>query len=156
MSNFVTLKGEFHWCKPNAPEKSPFTPKGDPEKWAWKTMFIPDQESLMKVMDLQSMGVKNKLSKLEDRPGYSVNFSRPTKIGKAGKELDPPKMYQADGVTPLTEQVGNGSKGEITLELYEHKTPNGGKAHAARWYSAKIEEMVEYKGRTENEAAPSF
>lgn len=153
-NSFVTLKGEFHWFKPDVAEKSPFTQKGEPEKWAWKTMFIPDQESLMKMMDLQSMGVKNKLSKLEDRPGYSVNFSRPTKI--QGKDTHPPKIYQTDGKTPLEGKVGNGSKGEITLELYEHKTPNGGKAHAARWYSASISELVEFKGREENVEAPSF
>ena len=147
MSNsYVTLNGEFHWCKYIEPEKSPFTLKGEPEKWAWKTMFIPDQESLMKIMDLQSMGVKNKLSKLEDRPGYSVNFSRPTRIGKGvGKELAPPNVYQADGKTPFEGRVENGSKGSITLELYEHKTPNGGKAHAARWYSATITEAAERK-----------
>jgi hypothetical protein len=152
MSDFVTLTGEFHWHKHVDAEKSPFTLKGEPEKWAWKTMFIPDQESLMKVMDLQSEGVKNKLSKLEDRPGYSVNFSRPTKIGKAGKELAPPKVYQADGTTPFEGRVENGSKGVITLELYEHKTPNGGKAKAARWLSSTITEAAEDK----REEAPSF
>jgi hypothetical protein len=148
MTDRVILKGEFHWCKYDAPEKSPFTAKDQPEKWAWKTMFIPDQESLMKVMDMQSMGVKNKLSKLEDRAGYSVNFSRPTKI--AGKDTFPPKVFQADGSTPFEGRVENGSKGEITIELYEHKTPNGGKAHAARWLSATISEPAV------REAAPSF
>lgn len=152
MVDNVVLKGEFHWVKNVDAEKSPFTLKGEPEKWAWKTMFIPEQESLMKIMDLQSMGVKNKLSKLEDRPGYSVNFSRPTRVGKQGKELSPPKVYQADGTTLFDGRVENGSKGEITLELYEHKTPNGGKAHAARWLSATITEPAESKA----EAAPSF
>lgn len=150
----VTLTGEFHWHKHDVAEKSPFTAKDQPEKWVWKTMFIPDQESLMKIMDLNSMGVKNKLTKLEDRPGYSVNFSRPTKI--AGKDTFNPKVYQADGTTPLEGKVGNGSKGEITLDVYEHSVPNGGKAHAARWVSSRITELVEYKGRDNNEAAPSF
>lgn len=151
-NTFEHLEGEFHWIKAVDAEKSPFTLKGEPDKYAWKTMFRPNQESLLKIMDLQSKGVKNKLSK--DEAGYYVNFSRPTEIktGKGPIKLDPPKIYAEDGATAISgNDIGNGSKGKITLEIYEHKTPNGGKSHAARWYAATITNLV---SRTAGAEAP--
>jgi hypothetical protein len=152
-NTFEKLKGSFHYMRAVTAEKSPFTKQGEPDKFAWKTMFRPDQASLMKIMDLQSKGVKNKLSKDED--GYYTNFSRPTEVkGRAGlMKLDPPKVYGADGTTPIdADTVGNGSEGELTVELYEHKTPNGGKAHAARFYAATITKLVEREQREGNAA----
>lgn len=143
MSEFVTLEGELNWVRHIDPEMSPFTPQGQPSRYQWKVMFRPDQESLMKVMDMQSKGVKNQLKK--DERGYYVNFNRPTaKPTKKGEiKFEAPKVVMADG-TPVTTLIGNGSKGSIKVELYQHGTPNGGKAYAARWDSAIITDLVKY------------
>lgn len=142
-NTYETLEGSFNWTQITDPQETPFKDKKGNAKWVWKTQFRPNSESLMKVMDLQSKGVKNQLKK--DDLGYYVNFNRPTK-DSAGKALQPPRAFKADGITPLTENIGNGSKGKVVLELYEHKTPNGGKAHAARLYSFSITDLVVFGG----------
>lgn len=144
MSNlFETLEGELHYVRTKEAEQSPFTPAGQPPKFQWKLMFRPNQESLMKVMDMQSKGVKNQLKK--DEQGYYVNFSRPTEIRtkKGVIKLDPPKVTNADG-SVIDELIGNGSKGTIRVELYQHNTPNGGKAYAARLDSITVTDLIPY------------
>lgn len=138
-NTYETLEGTFYWVKITDPEETPFKDKKGNLRWVWKAMFRPNSESLLKIMDLQAKGVKNQLKKDED--GYYVNFSRPVK-DNAGKALQPPRAYKADGITPLNEDVGNGSKGRLVLEIYEHKTPNGGKASAARLYSISVTDLV--------------
>jgi hypothetical protein len=145
MANFYEeMDGEFHWMRHLEPEASPFTKQGEPPKYQWKTMFKPNADSVMKIMDMQAKGVKNQLKK-DDAGQWYVNFNRPTEIKtkKATSTLSPPKVTKEDG-TPITELVGNGSKGRIKVELYQHGTPNGGKAYAARWDSAVITDLVEY------------
>lgn len=148
MNTYEKLTGEFWWVKGDSPEEGPaqFNKPGQPPKFAWKIQFRPNAESVMKIIDLQAKGVKNQLKKTEDGKGYLINFSRPTEIPKkfgAPTKLNAPTIFGADGKTPLNEQVGNGSKGDITLELYEHKTPTG-KAHAARWFSLTVTDLVPY------------
>lgn len=142
-NTYETLEGSFNWVQIDEPVETPFKDKKGNLRWVWKAQFRPNAESLMKVMDLQSKGVKNQLKK--DDQGYFVNFNRPVK-DNAGKALSPPRAYKADGITPLNDNIGNGSKGKVVLELYEHKTPNGGKAHAARLYSFAITDLVVYSG----------
>lgn len=149
MAMYEKLLGEFYWVKVGEPEESPaeFRRPGEPPKYSWRVQFRPDKDSLMKIMDLQSMGVKNKLKKTEDGKGYSINFSRPTEVRKGKKgpvtKLNPPMVFAADGKTPITDPIGNGSKGELTIELYEHKTPTG-TAHAARFYSMTVTDLIPY------------
>lgn len=145
-SMYEVLEGEFYWVRHKAPEEYL-------GKSAWKFMLRPTQESLMKIMDMQSKGVKNQLKK--DDKGYYINFSRPTdkknnKTGAITQRFEPPKVFQADGITPMDELVGNGSKGKARIELYEHKTPNGGKAHAARWDSMVVTDLVKYEGSSDS------
>ena len=148
MSNlYETLSGEFYWTRTKEPELSPFKAKpSDPDKYQWKTMFRPDKDSLTKIMDLQSMGVKNQLRK--DDKGYFINFNRPTEIktGRGMSKLEPPKVT-LNG-KPFDEFIGNGSRGQLTLEVYEHKTQNGGKGHAARLYAIDLEEHVPYQSQS--------
>lgn len=141
-NELVTLEGEFHWVRTQEPEMSPFGKPGEPPKYQWKAMLRPTQESMMRIIDLQSKGVKNQLKK--DDKGYYINFNRPTVAGKRKVPLDPPKVFAADGKTPIEGLVGNGSKGDMIIELYEHSTPTGSKAHAARLYGLTVKEMVEY------------
>lgn len=139
-SFYEILEGEVQWVRHTTPEEYL-------GKSSWKFTLRPTQDSLMKIMDLQSKGVKNQLKK--DDKGYYINFSRPTerrnKAGAVTQRFDPPKVFEADGTTPITEMIGNGSKGKARIELYEHNTPNGGKAHAARWDSMVITDLVKYE-----------
>lgn len=147
MANLVTLEGTFYWAQHiYEPTETPFKDKHGNLRWVWKVMFLPTPDSLMQIMDLQSKGVKNQLKK-NDNNQYYVNFSRPTK-DSAGKALRPPFVFAADGQTVITDAIGNGSKGKLTLDLYEHKTPTGGKANAARLYSITVTDLVTYGGST--------
>lgn len=150
MSNtFETLEGELNWVRTKTPEMSPAQFKSkptDPDKYFWKTMLRPTQDSLIKIMDMQAKGVKNKLGK--DDKGYYINFNRPVetfdKNGRVKEKFNPPKVYKADGSTEITDLVGNGSKGFVKIELYEHGAPGGKKAHAARLDSIMVTELVPY------------
>jgi len=144
---FKTFEGELHWVRAHSPEVGFKSRPSDPDKLVWRAALIPTKESLMDVMDLQSMGVKNKLKKTDDNR-YMINFTRPTeRVDKKGKVLqrfDPPKILDAEGVE-VTEPIGNGSKGSITVEVYQHGAPGGATAHAARLHSIKVTELVKYK-----------
>lgn len=153
LNTYEVLEGSFAWTKIDEPEETPFKDKKGNFREVWKTMFRPNAESLMKILDMQSKGIKNQLKK--DESGYYINYSRPVKDSK-GKPLQAPKAYKADGMTPLAGSIGNGSKGKLTLEVYEHKTPNGGKACAARLYSIAVTELVEYEGSTSSGSNDAF
>lgn len=148
MNKFVDLEGEIMWARCIQPELSPFKNKpNDPDKYQWKTALRPTQESLMTFMDLQSLGIKNKLGK--DENGYVINFNRPTEIvnkktGKVIRKFDPPQVTGPDG-SVFNEPIGNGSKGIVTIELYEHPVQGGKTAHAARFHAIKLKEVVKYE-----------
>ncbi len=132
------LQGELWWVRTKEPEE--FNGKRQ-----WKCMIRPTQEGVMKLLDLQSKGVKNMLKK--DEKGYYINFNRPTerknKAGVVVQKFEAPKVYNTDG-TEFDGLVGNGSEGSIKLEIYQHATPTGGKAHAARLWSIHLTKLVEY------------
>lgn len=143
------IEGELMWVRVNAPEIKMKNKPGDPDEYHWRAAIIPTKESLMDVMDLQSLGVKNKLKKTEDNR-YMISFSRPTerknrKTGKVTQSFTAPPVFLADGVTQTTELIGNGSKGKITVDIYEHPTMGGGKAHAARLHSIVVTELKKYE-----------
>jgi hypothetical protein len=143
-NQLVTLEGEVYWARTEQPEKSPFTEPGEPDKYSWKTMLRPNQESLMKFMDLQSLGIKNKLGK--DEQGYYVNFNRPTetrnrKTGKVTKTFTAPVVTGPDG-QPFSGMVPNGSKAEVVLDIYEHPVQGGRTSHAARFHALNVKELA--------------
>lgn len=141
MTEFVYLKGKAKWFKHLKPEEF----RG---KTTWKHTIYLDDESLEKVRDLQSQGIKNVLKKDED--GYYTSFSRPTKMVWTDKTsgerktsiLEPPIVRLKNGNAQLTESVGNGSVIETKLEVYSHGVPGGGKAKAARWLASRIDSLV--------------
>lgn len=132
----VYIKGKLSWVKFQ-----------HPDEWGkWKVTVHPNSESLEKIRELQTEGVKNVLKKDDD--GYFTTFSRPTQKMIKGKVqgLAPPVVLQSDGVTPLTGVlVGNGSDGVVKLEVYSHGTPGGGKAKAARLLSIKIDNLIPFE-----------
>lgn len=148
-SFYETLEGELYWARTQSPELKPFKNKPtDPDEYQWKVMLRPTQESLSKILDLQAKGCKNKLGK--DEKGYTVNFNRPSVRYK--KTQNGPwvalEKFEAPKVTlngqAFNDLIGNGSKGSVTVEVYEHNAPGGKKAHAARFHALDIKELVPY------------
>lgn len=135
-TEYVYIKGKLSWVKTQVPDE-----------WGkWKVTVHPTPESLEKIRELQGEGIKNVLKKDDD--GYKCTFSRPTQKMVKGKVigLTPPEVLQADGKTPLTGVlVGNGSDGTVKLEVYQHGTPGGGKAKAARLLSIKVDNLIPFE-----------
>lgn len=143
----IIIKGKLSWVKGIVP---------DPEYNKWSITVHPDQESLEKIRDLQSQGLKNVLKKDDD--GYYVSFSRPTQkmIGGKVQGFAPPIVKDSNGNDLPANLIGNGSDGDVYLEVYQHKTPGGGKAKAARWKGVKVTHLIQYnpnKGEIETHSA---
>lgn len=111
----------------------------------WSVTFYPDDKSLNIIRDFQAEGVKNVMKKDED--GYFISFSRePTKLMR-GKVVAfaAPKVIDREGKPFDGTKIGRGSDATIRLEVYQHGTPSGGKAKAARWDSVRIDNLVPYE-----------
>lgn len=139
-SEDVYLQGKVSWVKYITP---------DPLYNKWSVTLHPDTESLEKIRDLQSQGVKNLVKKDED--GYYVSFSRPTERKIKGKVIGmtAPVVLNAEGVPLDGVAIGNGSDGTVKLEVYSHSTPSGGKAKAARWAGLKIDNLIPFNKDTD-------
>lgn len=141
MTDFVYLRGKAKWFRHMHPEEF----RG---KTTWKHTIYLDEESLERVRDLQSQGLKNVLKKDED--GYYVSFSRPTAMKWKDKNtgiertmpFEAPVVRLKNNNAPYTGNVGNGSDIETKLEVYSHAVPGGGKAKAARWLATRIDSLV--------------
>lgn len=131
----VFVKGKLSWCYLHKPDD-----------WNnWTVTIAPDKDSLETIRDLQAQGLKNVLKKNEDNE-YIVRFKRSTSRQVKGKliGMTPPEVIGTDG-EPLLKNIGNGSDGIVKLEVYEHGTPGGGKAKAARLEAVKITNLVPYE-----------
>lgn len=142
-SDTVYIKGKVSWVKYVTP---------DPMYNKWSLQVHPDAEGMETIRDLQTQGVKNQFKKDED--GYYINFSRPTERKMKGKiiGMTPPVVgVEKDGVfTPLDGvAIGNKSDGVVKLEIYQHPTPSGGKAKAARWAGLRIDNLVPFNKDTD-------
>jgi hypothetical protein len=122
-------------------------------KWdKWSVTLHPVKDDLDKIRDWQAEGVKNVIKKDDD--GYFVTFTRPvkkeTKTGKVLVFRPPYVNLVTDGnKEPYDGNVGNGSDIELELEVYEHPTPNGGKAKAVRLVGANIHTLVPFDGNND-------
>lgn len=126
---FVQVKGMNPWKK-------------------WTVTLYPDPDSLEVMRDLQAKGIKNRMRKDDD--GYHMIFNRPSEkeIEEANgmKRLiyfSPVEVTDAEG-KPFDNLIGHGSDLTITLEIYQHNTPAGGKAIAARLYAVRVDHLVPY------------
>lgn len=141
----LDIRGKIKWHRPDVVNQ-----------WGkYATVIYPIPEDLEKLRDLQAEGLKNVIKKDED--GYYVSFTRPASktYGNQVKGFAPPMVFEKDGKTPLKAQVGNGSAGVITLEVYSHRVPNGPQgatAKAARWKSSTIHDLIVYNPDTDNGA----
>lgn len=137
---FIQLEGELTWTRVVNPEEF----EG---KQSWSTCITLDPAGVNTVMELKAEGVKNVLKK-NDKNQWYVKFSRPVEVKKAGKVvkvLSAPVVTDAEGniIDGLT--IGNGTKGIVTLDVYEHPVKGGTKAKAARLESIKVTELVKYE-----------
>ncbi len=138
-SDDVYLQGKVSWVKHITPNQ-----------WdKWSLTLHPNTESLEKIRDLQAEGLKNVIKKDED--GYYCSFSRPcTKLMRgAVVGLTPPVVMDKDGNPMDGVAIGNGSDGTVKLEVYQHATPGGGKAKAARWVSLRIDNLIPFNPETD-------
>ena len=138
-TEFIYLQGKVSWFRATTTNK-----------WnKYSTQFHPNDKSLEVIRELQSQGLKNNLKKDED--GWFTNFTRPvSKEYKSGKVITftPVEVFDKDG-NPFIGMVGNGSDATLKIEVYEHETPGGGRAKAARWASARIDNLIPYNVDTD-------
>lgn len=139
-SDYVYIQGKVSWVKYVTP---------DPLYNKWSCTIHPNEEGMEIIRDLQTKGVKNQWKKDED--GYYISFSRPADRKIKGKVIGmaPPVVLNQDGTPMDGVAVGNGSDGTLKLEIYQHPTPSGGKAKAARWAALKIDNLVPFNKDTD-------
>lgn len=122
---------------------------------AWSIELWPNPEDLERIRELQAKGLKNTMRKDED--GYYTRFRRDPKkdIRLRTGEIKtiiftPPTVSMADG-SPLPDgvSIGNGSDVTVVLEVYEHGTPGGGKAVAARLEGVRVDNLVPFNPATD-------
>lgn len=136
---FITLEGELSWTRVVNPEEY----EG---KKSWSTCITLDPIGVNTVMELKAEGVKNVLKK-NDKNQWYVKFSRPVEIKKGDKvvkTLNAPVVTDASGTVIDGMTIGNGTKGEVTLDVYTHPVKGGGQSKAARLESIKVTELVVY------------
>lgn len=147
--SYVYVRGKVKFFKPNVPDTFQM-PDGKVSR-SWSHILYPDPESLEKIRELQAEGMKNVLKKDED--GYYIRFRRPCDIKlRTGQmmSLGNPEILDKDNKKlPANYGVGNGSDVTTKLEVYQHATPGGGRAKAARWASSRIEELVPFEMETD-------
>lgn len=140
-SERIYLSGKVSWVRYTTP---------DPVYNKWNVQLHPDEESLKKLQELKmDRGIKNEFKKDED--GYYMNFSRPAERKIKGKiiAMTAPVVVDKDNQPMENIAIGNGSVGTLKIELYQHGTPNGGKAWAARWEALRIDDLVPYNMETD-------
>lgn len=129
----VYIQGKLSWCR-----------LVKPNDWSkWSVTIHPNPKDLEVVRELQAEGLKNVIKKDDD--GYYVQFSRPVnKETSKGKMLafTAPTVVDKDGIPMDGFKVGNGSDGTVKLEVYQHGTPGGGRAKAARLVSVRVDNLV--------------
>jgi hypothetical protein len=110
----------------------------------WAITIYPDVKSLEIIRDYQAKGWKNVMKK--DDTGYYIQFKRPPTKAMKGKlvAFTAPKIVDMEGTPFDGNRVGWGSDAIVRLEVYQHGTPNGGKAYACRWDSAKITNLIPF------------
>lgn len=117
---------------------------------AWSIELWPIQEDLERLRELQAKGMKNTMRKDDD--GYNIRFKREPKkeIRLRTGEMKtlifaPPTVTMSDG-SPLPQgvSIGNGSDVTVLLEVYEHATPGGGSAVAARLDGVRVDNLIPF------------
>lgn len=130
------IQGKLSWVR---------VVKPDPTYNSWNAVVHPTPESLERIRELQTEGLKNVLKKDDD--GYYCNFRCPvSRVRKDGTiwTFVPPAVLDPDGNPMDGSRIGNGTDGTLDLEVYGHLTPGGGAAIAARLVGIRVENLVPF------------
>lgn len=134
------MANEFHYFQGKAAWAKLITPDMKYNKWSLK--LYPDAESLVKFKNLQERGILNRLKR--DDEGDHFALSRGTERKASGKVIgmSPPLVLEADGKTPFTGNIGNGSDVTCKCVFYSGEKPF--KYAALRLESVRIDNLVPY------------
>lgn len=133
-SESMYFKGKCKWVRAHSPNE-----------WGkWAMVLYPDNESLEKIRELQSKGLKNVIKKDDD--GYNISISRPTQKMFKGKVqgFAPPKVLDKNGIDMGNTPVGNGSDGTVKCDVYSFKAPTGA-GIAMRWEALRVDNLVPFE-----------
>lgn len=133
---FIYWQGKAKWVRAVTPDLT---------YNKWNFVLYPDEKHLEEIRELQSKGVKNVLGKDDD--GWKINISRPTQRVWKGKVIAfaPPRVVDATGMPLDGVAIGNGSDVTAEIEVYQHGTPSGKKAHAIRWESLRVDNLIPFE-----------
>lgn len=111
----------------------------------WQATVYPIPGDLEKIREWAGEGLKNTVKKDDD--GWFVKFrcdvSKQRKDGTTWT-FEPPKVVDKDGRPMDGSAIGDGSDGTLKLEVYEHPTPTGGRAIAARLVGLRVDNLVPF------------
>jgi hypothetical protein len=125
--------------------------KPDIQYNCWSVRLYPNSESLNKIREWQGEGLKNVIRKDDDGDyvRFKCDVSRHRRDGSIWT-FEAPKVVDKDGRPMDGNVVGNGSDGTLKLEVYEHNTPGGGKAIAARLVGVRVDHLVPFNPDTDD------
>lgn len=125
-------------------------------KAMWAKVFQPDTKYGVKytidvVLDpasydlFLSSGSRSKIRKDEKTGETFVKFTRDESGFRKGEEVKfgPPDVLSADGKTPFTQLIGNGSQVTVKVEVYDSKHGKGTRLAAVR-----VDEHVPFEGNS--------
>lgn len=140
-ANFQYVQGKASWVRVVKPDVA-FN--------CWAVTIHPTPDSLEKIRDWQAEGLKNQLKKDDD--GYYCKFrcdvSKQRKDGSVWT-FKQPETVDKDGKPMDGSIIGNGSDVTLKLEVYEHGTPGGGRAIAARLVGVRVDNLVPFNPETD-------
>ena len=135
-TRFEYVQGKLSWVRVVKPDTT-FN--------KWTVNIHPTQAGLELIREWQGEGMKNVLKKDDD--GYYTRFGCPcNRMRKDGTmwTFEAPTVVDKDGYPMDGSAIGNGSDGTLKLEVYEHGTPGGGKAIAARLVGVRVDNLVPF------------
>jgi hypothetical protein len=118
----------------------------------WSLELFPNKDSLEVIRKLQAQGMRNQLKWDDTEDAWFVRFKRPPKKEIRGVmvEMEPPVVMDQNGVKLSGDiSFGNGSDVTLALEVYEHGTPSGKKAKAARLRGVKFDNLIPFNRETD-------
>lgn len=120
---------------------------------AWSANIHPNDKSLEDIRDLQAKGLKNMIKK--DPDGYYTKFRCDPQKTIRGKQVTFPRPFvvDKDGKPMDGLNIGNGSDGTLICDVYDHPTPAGGRAYAARLKGVRIDNLIPFQGHYTQEEA---
>jgi hypothetical protein len=143
MTVYLKLNGKVEWAQ------NLFIPDEYSGAKRWTCLFFPDPESKKKI---QESGLRLEF-KTNSRSFPGEEYIRPRRdcmkvIKGKTVEFEPPRILNKDG-TPSSERIGNGTKVQMTLSVFD-----AGRFKGHRLEEVRILDLVTYERPEENTAEP--